>query len=79
MNLMVAAISNHIFFTKQLSDGTMATNRKNMTNEAVEAVATHIYQMQQRGDGRGYKIPMEDGEFFLTLVPAEPTMLTNSD
>lgn len=79
MNLIVSAISNHIFFSQQLSDGTMATNRKDMTKEAVEAVATHIYKMQQQGDGRGYKIPMEDGEFFLTLVPAEPTMLTKDE
>lgn len=79
MNLMVSAISNHIFISQQLSDGTMATNRKDMTKEAVEAVATHIYKLQQQGDGRGYKIPMEDGDFFLTLVPAEPNMLTKSE
>lgn len=79
MNLMVSAISNHIFISQQLSDGTMATNRKDMTKEAVEAVATHIHKMQQQGTGRGYKIPTEEGDFFLTLVPAEPNTLTKNE
>lgn len=71
MNLLVAALSNTIFLSKKLNDGTMATNRKDMTKEAVEAVATHIHTLQSRGKGFGYNIPTEDGDFFLTLVPAD--------
>lgn len=71
MNLLVAALSNTIFLSKKLNDGTMATNRKDMTKDAVEAVATHIHTLQTRGKGIGYDIPTEDGDLFLTLVPAD--------
>lgn len=73
--LMVAALSNRIFYGKQLKDGTMGDNRVDMTDEAVAAVAEHLNGIQSRTFdgkvGKALAFTFPDEKKFMTLIPED--------
>lgn len=71
LTLVTAAISNEIYLTSILKDGTMNYQRKVVTKEAIGAVAEHLISVQRSGDGIGYTIHVKEGDGLLTFIPPD--------
>ena len=70
--LMVSAVLNKIYFGNILKDGNMSDSRQDMTDEAIEAVATYLKCATHEGQKvKGLGIPFKSGKEYLTLIPED--------
>lgn len=69
LKIVNAAISNDIYLSKVLKDGTMSDKRKVVTSEVLAAALTHILTMQQHEKGFGIGYGTVHGDKILTVIP----------
>lgn len=71
LKVVNAAVTNDIYLSNVLKDGTMGASRKRVTNEVLGAALTHVLTMQTRDEGFGMCFGTVHGDKILTVIPAE--------
>jgi hypothetical protein len=63
----VSPLSNKIFVGGVLKNGTWASNKTEVTSDAIFAVIDHVIRFKERS-GENIKITNEDGSLFCELI-----------